>query len=120
MPDSYKMRISTRRNPFRTLEKLPESPSPPEHAWWPVRHILEIKLEYASLIAQAPSRPAPPRLELPALMAWEVREAETLTPAELEKPLQYGRRTMTVAEVLSLNARHSAWHAGQLAALLKG
>ena len=30
----------------------------------------------------------------------------------------YGQRTMTIGEVVSLNIRHSVWHAGQLAALL--
>lgn len=101
------------------LEKLPESP--PEHARWLVRHILETKLEYASLIAGALSRCGPPEgitSDLSSIMAWEVREAETLTPTDLTQPLRYCQRTMTVGEVLSLNARHSVWHAGQLAALL--
>lgn len=91
---------------------------PPEHARWLVQHILEMKLEYASLITGALSRPNLPDLALPALMTWEVEEAKTLTPGDLETRLQYGRRTMTVAEVLSLNIRHSVWHAGQLAAFL--
>lgn len=97
------------------LEKLPSRP--PEHALWLVQHILETKLEYGRLIAQALSRPGPPDLELSALMTWEVDEAAALTPENLAEPLQYGQRTMTVVEVLSLNARHSVWHAGQLVAL---
>ena len=76
------------------------------------------KLEYASLIAETLSHLAPSERDLEALMRWEVQAAAVLTETELKRSLQYGQRTMTVAEVLSLNTRHSVWHAGQLAALL--
>lgn len=98
------------------LDKMPGTP--PEHAQWLEQHILETKLEYARLIAGALSRPNPPEYDLPALMTWEVEEAKTLSPDDLNVNLQYSQRTMTVREVLSFNIRHSIWHAGQLAALL--
>ena len=50
-------------------------------------------------------------------MAWEVDAARRLTPAHLEATLTHAGQSMTVAELLRLNARHSAWHAGQIAAL---
>ena len=77
-----------------------------------------MKLEYARLIAHALFQPNPSAYGLTELVAWEVEEAGTLSPDNLEVQLQYGRRTMTVGEVLSLNIRHSVWHTGQLAALL--
>lgn len=99
------------------LTGLPEEPS--EHAQWLMRHIWETKLEYGRLIAQALSTSPPPELDLDGLMAWEVQRAWTLTPTELIQTVQYAERIMTVGEVLSLNVRHSAWHASQLMALLK-
>lgn len=98
------------------LDKLPNSL--PEHARWLVQHILETKLEYARLIAGALSRPNLPGNNLPALMNWEIEYVSGLSPDDLETQLQYGRRTIRVREIVSLNIRHSIWHAGPLAALL--
>lgn len=102
----------------RALAGLPEAPS--EQARWLMQHIWKTKLEYAHLIARALSAPPPPELDLAGLMAWEVQRAATLTPTQLTQTVQYGERTLTVGAVLSLNIRHSAWHAGQLMAALQG
>ncbi len=103
----------------RALDKMPDDP--PERAQWLEQHILATKLEYAALITQALSWPSPPEnlsRDLSALMTWEVEEVAALTPDNLEVELQYGQRKMTIGEVVSLNIRHSVWHAGQLAAVL--
>jgi len=78
-------------------------------------HILEMKLEYAQLIAKTLSRPAPSKLDLEVLMVWAVDEAASLTPADLAGPAPYGRRTMTVADSC-LTPITPSGNAGQLAA----
>ena len=40
-------------------------------------------------------------------MNWEVEYVSGLSPDDLETQLQYGRRTMRVREIVSLNLRHS-------------
>ncbi|MHA0033658.1 hypothetical protein ACXXDK_01385 [Deinococcus sp. PESE-38] len=62
--------------------------------------------------------PTPPDdAGLRRLMDWEVEQTRQLSPQQLSTELTYSEQVMTVAEVLRLNARHSVWHAGQLAAL---
>lgn len=85
---------------------------------WLTTHLAATKREYGTLIAAATATPAPPQdAGLSRLMAWEVDAARRLTPAHLEATLTHAGQSMTVAELLRLNARHSAWHAGQIAAL---
>jgi uncharacterized damage-inducible protein DinB len=76
-------------------------------------HILETKRTYWNLIRSACELPEPPET-LPELMHYELEVVEQLTPEQLEITLDYGR-TMTVAQLIHLSARHSVWHAGQIA-----
>ena len=54
---------------------------------------------------------------LSALMAWEVEAVRVLTPAQLAARLTHAGADLSVADLIRLNARHTAWHAGQIAAL---
>jgi uncharacterized damage-inducible protein DinB len=76
-------------------------------------HILETKRTYWNLIRTACDLPEPPETLL-EVMKYELEVVEQLTKAQLEIPLDYGR-TMTVAQLIRLSARHSVWHAGQIA-----
>ena len=62
----------------------------------------------------------PPELNLDGLCQWEVQQAALLSPEVLAAPLTYSGARMSVAELLRLNARHTVWHAGQIAALSSG
>ncbi len=99
------------------LDALPETP--PEHARWLVQHLRDTKLSYWQHINRALTRPPPPETTLEAFMLWEVAEAGTLSETDFTQRLSYSSRTMTVEDLLSLDVRHSAWHAGQLMALSK-
>jgi uncharacterized damage-inducible protein DinB len=90
---------------------------------WLVQHISVTKRDYwkavsAVLNTQGP----PPELNLDALSVWEVEQAAALSPEQLSAQLQpaYSDETKTVADILRLNARHTVWHAGQIAALSSG
>ena len=76
-------------------------------------HILETKCKYWNLIRTACELPEPPET-LSGVMKYELEVVGQLTPEQLEIPLDYGR-TMTVAGLIRLSARHSVWHAGQIA-----
>lgn len=85
---------------------------------WLVTHLTGTKRAYWAVIAAVTGvEPPPDAAALRDLMAWEVAQARRLTPEQLASPLTYSGTEMTVAELLRLNARHSLWHAGQLAAL---
>lgn len=85
---------------------------------WLVSHLTQTKRAYwAAIAAVTTLEPPPGAAGLRDLMAWEVTQARRLTPEQLAALLTYSGAEMTVAELLRLNARHSVWHAGQLAAL---
>ena len=85
---------------------------------WLTTHLTQTKRAYWAAIAEATGCPPPPDdAGLRRLMDWEVEQTRQLSPEQLSTELTYSEQTMTVAELLRLNARHSVWHAGQLAAL---
>ncbi|WP_309570724.1 hypothetical protein [Deinococcus sp.] len=85
---------------------------------WLTTHLRATKHEYWTGIAAATGTPAPPDdAGLTRLMAWEVEAARALGVATLDTPVEYAGRSFTVAGLLRVNARHTAWHAGQIAAL---
>lgn len=85
---------------------------------WLTTHLTQTKHAYWTLIAQTTGTPAPAGdLGLTRLMAWEVGAARSLSAVQLAQPLTYSGAALTVAELLRLNARHTVWHAGQIAAL---
>lgn len=83
---------------------------------WLVTHLLNTKREYWALIAEVASVPVRPN-DLTALMTWEVGAARALAPGTLALSVIHSGTTFTVAKLLRLNARHTTWHAGQIAAL---
>ncbi|AAF11563.1 hypothetical protein [Deinococcus radiodurans] len=85
---------------------------------WLTTHLTQTKRGYWAAIAGATGDlPPPDDAGLRRLMGWEVEQTRQLSPEQLSTELTYSEQTMTVAELLRLNARHSVWHAGQLAAL---
>ena len=85
---------------------------------WLTTHLTQTKRAYWAAIAEATGGPPPPDAAgLRRLMAWEVEQARHLSLEQLSTEVTYSEQVMTVAELLRLNARHSVWHAGQLAAL---
>jgi uncharacterized damage-inducible protein DinB len=77
-------------------------------------HILETKLLYWNEIRkQCPIEEPPNNLE--ALLHYELEQIKQLSDAHLELTLEYSGRTMNVAQLIRLSARHSVWHAGQIA-----
>lgn len=85
---------------------------------WLTSHLTATKRDYWAQIAAATNTPAPDDAAgLSRLMAWEVDAARSLNADALQTRLSSGDGGMTVSEVLRLNARHTAWHAGQIAAL---
>lgn len=84
---------------------------------WLTSHLTATKRDDWGQIAVATGTPAPDDAAgLTRLMTWEVDAARALSADALQTRLG-GREGLTVAEVLRLNARHTAWHAGQIAAL---
>jgi hypothetical protein len=77
-------------------------------------HILETKLGYWTLIRAHCRLPEPPPT-LPELMRYELEAVRRLTVSQLEISLIYSGRELTVARLIRLSARHSVWHAGQIA-----
>jgi hypothetical protein len=76
-------------------------------------HILETKRGYWNLIRTACALPEPPETLL-ELMHYELEAVGQLTSAQLEIQLDYGR-SLSVVQLIRLSARHSVWHAGQIA-----
>lgn len=99
-----------------TLAKVSGQPHP--RIGWLTAHLTETKRAYWTLIAET-TRTAPPPADagLTRLMTWEVQAARQLAPESLHISISYGGLEFTVASLLRLNARHTAWHAGQIAAL---
>ena len=77
-------------------------------------HILSTKRMYWKIIAKACKLPAAPKT-LEALMNYELEQIENLDAATRATPLKYGSQRMTAASLIRLAARHSVWHAGQIA-----
>ena len=93
---------------------------PPPRVGWLAQHISVSKRGYWDAIAAVLKTPAPPpELNLDGLCDWEVEQAALLEGDLLAAPLTYSGAQMTVAELLRLNARHTVWHAGQIAALCR-
>lgn len=91
-------------------------------------HLSATKRQYWTLIAEAARNegnnedavPFPPEdAGLTRLMEWEVAAARALPEAVLTLNVTHSGTLMTVSELLRLNARHTAWHAGQIAALAR-
>jgi hypothetical protein len=76
-------------------------------------HILKTKRKYWNLIRTACELPEPPETLL-EVMRYELEMVERLRPEQLGIQLDYGR-IMSVARLIRLSARHSVWHAGQIA-----
>jgi hypothetical protein len=77
-------------------------------------HILETKRAYWKIIADACTlSPIPETLE--DLMRYELEQIAKMDAATRAAPLEYGSHRMTVASLIRLSARHSVWHAGQIA-----
>ena len=89
---------------------------------WLTSHLAETKRQYWAAIAEATGAPTPPDdLGLTRLMEWEVEAARQLAPGLLARPVHYGQDELnwTVESLLRFNARHTAWHAGQIGALTR-
>ncbi|UQN04921.1 DinB family protein [Deinococcus sp. QL22] len=88
-------------------------------------HLTATKRAYWTLIsgvASAGSNTVPPPpgdAGLTRLMAWEVAAARALPESALSLLVTHSGTPLTVSELLRLNARHTAWHAGQIAALAR-
>ncbi|GEM45403.1 hypothetical protein [Deinococcus cellulosilyticus] len=77
-------------------------------------HILETKQNDWKLIGSVVQVPLPPA-DLASMLEYELQVLRNLEDSSLDLPLQYCDREMTVAGMIRLSARHSVWHAGQMA-----
>ena len=77
-------------------------------------HILETKRMYWKIIAKACKLPTAPKT-LEKIMNYELEQVAQMDAATRATPLKYGSQRMTVASLIRLAARHSVWHAGQIA-----
>ncbi len=77
-------------------------------------HVLETKLLYWNLICSTLKlEPAPTTLL--ELMHFECRMTGLLSLEQRATILEYSGRELSVAALIRLSARHSIWHAGQIA-----
>ena len=77
-------------------------------------HILETKLLYWNLMATT-LKLEPPPTTLLELMHFEIKITTSLNLEQRNVKLEYSGRVMTVGALIRLSARHSVWHAGQIA-----
>ncbi len=77
-------------------------------------HILETKRLYWKIIARACKLPPPPDT-LEAAMHCALEQIAGMNAASRATKLRYGTQRMTAAALTWLSARHSVWHAGQIA-----
>ncbi len=77
-------------------------------------HILETKLKYWNLICGTLNLEPPPATLL-ELMHFECRVTGLLSLEQRMVKLEYSGRELSVAALIRLSARHSVWHAGQIA-----
>ena len=83
-------------------------------------HLTATKRLYWTLISTVAAVPPPPDdAGLTRLMDWEVAAARALPESALSLLVTHSGTPLTVSELLRLNARHTAWHAGQIAALTR-
>lgn len=92
--------------------------SPSGRAVWLLEHLHDTKREIWTLIAAVTGRPSPPELPLLELCDWEVKAAGLLTDEQWRQSVVHSGRTFDVSGLVRQSARHTVWHAGQLAALL--
>lgn len=100
----------------RALHRAPDAPGQAQ-ALERLRHILDTKRSYWSHVARTLNLDLAPPHHLPELLRWELTTLDQLSAQQLAQPLDYGGRRFSVAGLLRLNARHSSWHAGQVALL---
>ena len=77
-------------------------------------HILETKLLYWNLMVTT-LKLEPPPTTLLELMHFEIKITTSLNLEQRNIKLEYSGRVMTVGALIRLSARHSVWHAGQIA-----
>ncbi len=78
-----------------------------------LEHIRDTKHMYWTIIAKKCKLEPPPQ-ELGALMNYEVQQTALLSVEARASTVEYGHE-MTVSTLIRLSARHSVWHAGQIA-----
>lgn len=98
----------------QTLHRGPDAPGQ-ALALERLRHILDTKRAYWGAVARALHLELDPPHYLPELLRWELTTLGRLSEQQLAQPLDYAGRRFSVAGLLLLNARHSSWHAGQVA-----
>jgi hypothetical protein len=99
-------------DPWESVSSILEHPG--ERATRLRAHILETKLMYWNLISTTLKLEPPPSTLL-ELMHFECRMTGLLNLEQLEVKLEYSGRDLSVAALIRLSARHSVWHAGQIA-----
>ena len=94
---------------------------PPPRVAWLVQHLSVLKRgHWEEIAAQLGAANPPAEFNLSALCRWEVEQAGTLSGEQIAARVQADGQSFTVAGLLRLNARHTVWHAGQIAALCRG
>jgi hypothetical protein len=78
-----------------------------------LEHIRETKHNYWSIIAKKCKLEPPPQ-DLESLMRYEVEQTAQLRMESRATKVRYGH-WMPVSQLIRLSARHSVWHAGQIA-----
>jgi hypothetical protein len=77
-------------------------------------HILETKQMYWNLIREVCSLEPPPNT-LPEMLQYELVQVLELSATQRQLKIDYSETTQTVGDLIRLNARHTVWHAGQIA-----
>jgi hypothetical protein len=77
-------------------------------------HILETKQMYWNLIREACDLEPPPN-NLSEMMQYELAQVLELSAVQRQLKIDYSETTQTVEDLIRLNARHTVWHAGQIA-----
>jgi hypothetical protein len=78
-----------------------------------LEHIRDTKQMYWKIIAKKLKLPKPPS-GLTELMAYELEQTAGMSTEARAALVTYGEK-MTVSRLVRLSARHSVWHAGQIA-----
>jgi hypothetical protein len=97
--------------PWESVTNVLEMKSP--RAERLLEHIRETKRMYWTIIAEQLKLALPPH-DLEALMQYEVDQTAGLSLEARATIVEYGHK-MTVSNLIRLCARHSVWHAGQIA-----
>ncbi|MBZ9749642.1 hypothetical protein K7W42_02065 [Deinococcus sp. HMF7604] len=81
-------------------------------------HLTAVKQDVWAAVSAVTGTTAPPAdAGLTRLMTWEVGAVRALPLGSLSLSVNHAGATSTVAELLRALARHTLWHAGQMAAL---